>query len=45
MDQYNLPDLIVNEYVLVEIRKGMYGMPQPGLIAQERLHIHLATGG
>ena len=45
MDQYNLHDLIENSHVLVEIRKGMYGLPQAGLIAQERLNTHLATGG
>ena len=26
MDQYNLPDFIVNSHVLVEIRKGRYGL-------------------
>ena len=45
MDQYNLHDLIENSHVSVEIRKGMYGLPLAGLIAQERLNIHLATGG
>ena len=45
MDQYNLHDLIKNNHVLVEIRKGMYGLPQAGLVAQEQLNIHLATGG
>ena len=45
MDQYNLHDLIENDHVLVEIRKGMYGLPQAGLLAQHQLNIHLATGG
>ena len=45
MDQYNLHDLIENSHVLVEIRKGMYGLPQADLIAQERLNNHRATGG
>ena len=30
--------------MLVEIRKGMYGLPQAGIITQERLNLHLATG-
>ena len=43
MHQYNLAGLIVNDHVLVEIRKVMYGLPQAGLIAQEILNIHLAA--
>ena len=43
--QYNLQGLIVNTNVLVEIRKGMYGLPQADLIAQERLNIHLTASG
>ena len=31
--------------MLVEIRKGMYGLPQAVLLVQEQLNIHLATGG
>ena len=45
MHRYNLAGLIVNDHVLVEIRKGMYGLPQVDLIAQERLNIHLAASG
>ena len=45
MDQYNLPDLIVNWHALAEIRKDMYGLPQASIIAQEGLNIHLATDG
>ena len=43
--QYNLEGLTVNDHVLVEIRKGMYGLPQVGLITQERLSIHLDASG
>ena len=43
MYQYNLAGLIVNNHVLVEIKKVMYGLPQAGLIAQEILNIHLAA--
>ena len=45
MQQYDLKRLIVNDHVLVEIRKGVYGLPQAGLIAQKRLNAHLAKFG
>ena len=45
MTQYNLLPLVHNGFVLVEIRKGMYGVPQAGLIAYERLVGHLAKYG
>ena len=31
--------------MLVEVRKGIYGLPQAGLLAQQRLIKHLATHG
>ena len=43
MEQYKLEPLVHNGYVLVEIRKGMYGLPQAGIIANERLVKHLQT--
>ena len=45
MIQYNLEHLIVNDHVMVEIRKGIYGLPQAGIIAQERLNKHLKNYG
>ena len=45
MLQYNLTNLIVNDHVMVEIRKGMYGLPQAVIIAQERLNKHLKITG
>ena len=45
MTQYNLLPLVHNGFVLVEIRKGMYGLPQDGFIAYERLVRHLTTYG
>jgi hypothetical protein len=45
MAQYNLASIVRNDRVLVEIRKGMYGLPQAGIIANERLKTHLATWG
>ena len=35
MEQYNLEPLIHNGYVYFEIRKGMYGLPQAGRIAND----------
>ena len=45
IQQYKLNDIAHNGSVLVEIRKGMYGLPQAGIIAQERLIKHLAGYG
>ena len=32
IDQYNLRPLMHNGYVSIKIRKGMYGLPQGGLL-------------
>jgi hypothetical protein len=45
MTQYNLLPLVFKDHVLVEIQKGMYGLPQAGIIANKRLVKHLATHG
>jgi hypothetical protein len=45
MQQYKLAALVKRDRVLVEIRKGMYGLPQAGIIANTRLRAHLATWG
>ena len=45
MEQYHLADLVHNNMVMVEIRKGMYGLPQAGILANDRLQAHLATHG
>ena len=45
MEQYNLAGLVHDGHVLVEIRKGMYGLPQAGQLAYERLVEHLAKYG
>jgi hypothetical protein len=45
MLHYNLAAITHNGYVLVEIQKGMYGLPQAGILAHERLVKHLATSG
>jgi hypothetical protein len=45
MQQYNLAPLVHAGHVLVEIRKGMYGLPHAGILANNRLTKHLATFG
>ena len=45
MTQYKLAPLVRHDRVLVEIRKGMYGLPQAGIIANARLKSHLRTWG
>jgi hypothetical protein len=42
MEQYNLAPLVHNGHVITEIRKGMYGLPQAGILAYNRLVQHLA---
>ena len=43
MEQYHLADIAHDGYVLVEIRKGVYGLPQAGIIANTQLALHLKT--
>ena len=45
INQYKLNKKAVNGKVLVEIRKGMYGLKQAGRIANDRLKQHLNTYG
>jgi hypothetical protein len=45
MEQYKLAPLVHNGYVLVETRKGMYGLPKAGKLASDRLVEHLARSG
>ena len=45
IDKYKLEQYINNDQLLVEVRKGIYGLPQAGLLAQQRLIKHLATHG
>ena len=43
---YNLKSLVTPEgYVYCEINRGMYGLPQAGLIAQELFQKRLAEYG
>jgi hypothetical protein len=45
MIQYKLEALVTNGFVYVEIRKGMYGLPQSGRLANDRLIKFLAPHG
>ena len=45
MELYKLHDLVHNGYVIVEIRKGMYGLPQAGKLANDRLQKFLEPHG
>jgi hypothetical protein len=45
MAQYQLQPLVHNDHVLAEVRKGMYGLPQAGILAYERLAKHLTAHG
>jgi hypothetical protein len=42
IDQYNLLPLVNNGFVYIEIRKGMYGLPQAGIVANQKLQKRLA---
>ena len=46
IEQYGLKDKTTSEgYIYVDIRKGMYGLPQAGLLAQELLEQRLQKQG
>jgi hypothetical protein len=45
VDKYNLKALAVDGWVYIEIRKGMYGLKQTGLLANQLLQTSLAPFG
>ena len=45
IEQYNLTPLFSNGFVYVEIRRGMYGLPQAGRLANDQLVKFLAPHG
>jgi hypothetical protein len=45
IDEYGLNDLAVDGKVCIEIQKGMYGLPQAGILAKELLQQQLAQDG
>ena len=42
IQQYNLRNLVHKGFVYMENQKGMYGLPQAGKIANDKLKLHLA---
>ncbi len=42
---YNLPKKVLNGFVYMEIRHGMYGLPQAGILANKLLKTSLACHG
>jgi hypothetical protein len=45
VSQCNLLDLVHNGYMLVEIMKGMYWLPQSGILAYAQFDAHLGKFG
>ena len=46
IEEYNLNELVdENGWIHMEIRKGMYGLPQSGIIANDKLRHHLHKHG
>jgi hypothetical protein len=45
IQKYNLEELFQNHYIMMEISKGIYGLPQAGKLAQDRLIAHLNKHG
>jgi hypothetical protein len=45
IQKYNLNSLAVDGWVYIEIRKGMYGLKQAGLLANQLFQTHLAPFG
>jgi hypothetical protein len=45
IDTYNLFNLVHNGYVYIDICKGMYGLPQAGILANKLLTKRLAIAG
>jgi hypothetical protein len=45
IEKYNLIELSQDGKVYIEIKKGIYGLPQAGILANELLHRNLAKDG
>ena len=45
IQQYNLRNLAHKGFVYMKIQKGMYGLPQTGKIANDKIKLHLAKFG
>ena len=45
MNEYDLWSLVEDGYIYIEISKGMYGLPQAGILANELLRTQLQLSG
>jgi len=45
IDQYNLLPLVSDGHIYIEVQKGMYGLPQAGILANQLLARRLAIHG
>jgi hypothetical protein len=45
IEYYRLNQKVLGDYVYMEIRKGMYGLPQAGVLANKLLKERLAQHG
>jgi hypothetical protein len=45
IEHYGLHKKSIDGYVYMEIRKGMYGLPKVGILANKLLKLHLAHHG
>ena len=45
IQQYNLRNLSHKDFIYMEIQKGMYGIPQAGKIANDKINLHLTNFG
>jgi hypothetical protein len=45
IEHYRLNEKVLGGYVYIEIRKGMYGLPQAGVLANKLLKERLARHG
>jgi hypothetical protein len=45
IDQYNLLPLVSDGHLYIEVQKGMYGLPQAGILANQLLACRLAIHG
>ena len=43
--QYNLQELLSNDYIYVKIKKGMYGLKQASILAWDNLVSNLSKHG
>jgi hypothetical protein len=45
IDQYNLLELVSDGHVYIEVQKGLYGLPQSGILANQLLARRLTIHG